>query len=39
LNVEVERQVDRKDTAKQFTAKLEETANNCLMAGETPPVA
>ena len=39
LNVEVERQVDRKDNAEQFTAKLEAAADNSSMAGETPPVA
>ena len=37
LNVEVERQVDRKDNAEQFTAKLDAAADNCPMAGETPP--
>jgi len=30
LNVEVERQVDRKDNAEQFTAKLDAAADNCL---------
>jgi hypothetical protein len=37
LNVEVERQVDRKDNAEQFTAKLDAAADNSPMAGETPP--
>jgi hypothetical protein len=37
LNVEVERQVDRKDNAEQFTAKLDAAADNGPMAAETPP--
>jgi hypothetical protein len=37
LNVEVERQVDRKDNAEQFTAKLDAVADNNPVAGETLP--
>jgi len=37
LNVEVERQVDRKDNAEQFTAKLDAAADSSPVAGETPP--
>lgn len=37
LNVEVERQVDRKDNAEQFTAKLDAAADNSPLADETPP--
>jgi len=37
LNVEVERQVDRKDNAEQFTAKLDAAADISPMAGDMPP--
>jgi len=37
LNVEVERQVDRKDNAEQFAAKLDAVADNVPKVGETPP--
>jgi hypothetical protein len=36
LNVEVERQVDRKDNAEQFTAKLDAAADNSPMADGPP---
>jgi hypothetical protein len=36
LNVEVERQVDRKDNAEQFTAKLDAAADNSPTADGPP---
>ena len=39
LNVEVERQVDRKDNAEQFTSKLEAASDNSTTADYTPPIA